>query len=129
MSRCCWAPPCFETVRQLRVGPGFTPVAQVRGEGFMHSADVHIQTNGVLLDGATVRLYAVIGNVETLLAESVIGDATLSESLTDANDNVTARRGIIVGASGHLAEAFEVRISSDSLVTNGGQLTVSGWGQ
>lgn len=95
----------------------------------MHSADVHIQTNGVLLDGATVRLYAVIGNVETLLAESVIGDATLSESLTDANDNVTARRGIIVGASGHLAEAFEVRISSDSLVTNGGQLTVSGWGQ
>lgn len=129
---CCWAPPCFEPVSHLRLPAAvWTPVVEVRAVGLFHSAEVHITTNGTQLDGALVRLYAIIGNAKSLLSESVIGAATLAEEIADGQPvpAVAARRGIIASASGILAQAFAVEIFSTPLVTSGGTLTLTGWGQ
>lgn len=123
---CPWDEPAEVALDQVQVDAGgFTDVAEVRGR--RHSCHVHIAVPGTTWDGAVVELYALAGNVRSLVAQATIGGATLQTTL-DSAGAVTGRAGLICGVTDTLCSGFAVRIVNATPL-QGGLVTLEAWGQ
>lgn len=123
---CPWAEPASVVLDQVQVDAGgFTDVAQALGR--RHSCHVHIAVPGTSWDGAVVQLYALAGNVRSLVSWATIGAATLQTTL-DSAGLVTGRSGLICGVTNTMCDGFAVRVVN-AVPLEGASVTLEVWGQ